>query len=73
MGNQQSDFEEEFYSRYSYIQTLEDPNFGFVKVYRKNTFRYDYVMILDIFFHESNESEIDMFFTRLEKVKALQN
>ena len=55
MGNQQSEFEIEFYNKYSYIQSIDDRHFGQIKVYRKNTFRYDYIMVLEMFFDDENE------------------
>lgn len=48
MGNGQSEFEQEFYKRYSYIQHLEDPVFGLIKIYRKVTVKYDYIMIMEM-------------------------
>ena len=54
MGSQQSEFEIEFYSKYSYIQHVDDAIFGQVKIYRKNTFRYDYIMVLEMFYDGEN-------------------
>jgi hypothetical protein len=46
MGNKDSEFESEFNKRYSFIQNIDDKLFGMVKVYRKNTVKFDYIMIL---------------------------
>lgn len=48
MGNKGSEFENEFYKRYTFIQCIDDQIFGFVKIYRKNTIKYDYIMIMDV-------------------------
>lgn len=46
MGNQEgSNFEKDFNDSYSFIQLVDDPNYGLVKVYRKKMVNYDYVMV----------------------------
>jgi hypothetical protein len=56
MGNKSSEFETEFYKRYSYIQTIDDKVFGTVKIYRKNTVKFDYIMILEVQLEDLTES-----------------
>jgi hypothetical protein len=41
------DFEQQFRESYSFVQLLEDPNYGLVKVYRKRQLNYDYVMVYE--------------------------
>lgn len=48
MGNKGSEFETEFYKRYSFIQAIDDKLFGNVKIYRKNTVKFDYIMIVEV-------------------------
>lgn len=59
MGNTQSEFEHEFYKRYSYIQHLDDPIFGLIKIYRKTTVKYDYIMIMEIPLDSFNQPHLD--------------
>lgn len=48
MGNSPlSDFQNQFKENYSFIQVLDDLNFGVVKIYRKRQINFDYVMVYD--------------------------
>ena len=47
MGNQKSQFQERFSSNYGFIYALQDPIYGFVKIYRKKFENYHYVMIIN--------------------------
>ena len=48
MGNSAlGDFENQFKENYSFIQVLDDSNFGIVKIYRKRQINFDYVMVYD--------------------------
>lgn len=58
MGNKGSEFENEFYKRYTFIQCIDDQIFGFVKIYRKNTIKYDYIMIMDVKLEDLHENDI---------------
>lgn len=73
MGNSQSEFEQEFYKRYSYIQQLEDPMFGLIKVYRKSTVKYDYIMIMELSLHGLHASHVSILQDRLRQLRTHQN
>lgn len=48
MGNQDSSrFEADFREAYAFIQLVEDPIYGLVKIYRKRQINYDYVMVYE--------------------------
>ena len=48
MGNSDSsEFESQFHDSYSFVQLLDDPNFGAVRIYRKKQINFDYVMVYE--------------------------
>ena len=47
MGNTEVSYADKFYSKYGFIELVQDENFGQIKVYRKKEINFDYVMILD--------------------------
>ena len=73
MGNGQSEFEQEFYKRYSYIQDLEDPVFGVVKIYRKMTVKYDYIMIMEMPLQSPSQAHLSGLEERLRRLRSHQN
>lgn len=48
MGNEQSEFEEQFMQLYRFIGVVEDRLFKQVKVYRKTKFNFDYIMLVEL-------------------------
>ncbi len=47
MGNAQSEFEEQFMQLYSFVGVIEDRLFHSAKIYRKNKFNFDYMMVVE--------------------------
>jgi hypothetical protein len=47
MGNDTSDFEENFHKLYNFVALVEDPYFKAVKVYRKNRYNFTHIMVVE--------------------------
>lgn len=47
MGNDTSDFEEQFHKLYNFVTLVEDPYFKSVKVYRKNRYNFTHIMVAE--------------------------
>jgi len=47
MGNEESEFEYQFYKLYNFVGVLDDPLFHTIKIYRKNKFSFDYIMVAE--------------------------
>jgi hypothetical protein len=47
MGSAESSYEERFHQKYNFVQPLQDPNYGPLRVYRKRELNFDYVALID--------------------------
>ncbi len=71
MGNQWTNqFEVDFKEGYNFIQLLEDPNYGLVKIYRKKQINYDYVMVYEESLQGQSQEQISEQLRQLERLKT---
>ena len=69
MGNQWTNqFEVDFKEGYNFIQLLEDPNYGLVKIYRKKQINYDYVMVYEESLQGQSQEQISEQLRQVERL-----
>jgi hypothetical protein len=66
MGSEPSNPQERFHSRYGFVQTLNDRNFGPVKIYRKKEMNFDYVMVFE---RTYSPSQLPLVRGQLERIR----
>jgi hypothetical protein len=71
MGNQEANrFETDFREAYAFVQLVEDPNYGLVKIYRKRQINYDYVMVYEDSLNGLTRDQVAELLRQLEAVQS---